>query len=163
MHKQQRRLFRFYLKLMRHPDTPESLGRGVAVGLFSAFALPAGHMLAAFPLAMLVRGARGAALLATWVVNPITIPVIYPAQCYLGSFIVRDLLSYPEIKQLVAEFIADPSWSTICTLGGELIASFFAGGLLLGGLAAVVGYFLTTVMARRYRVRRGARKKIALL
>ena len=159
MHRRLRRLFRFYLKLVRHPGTPESLGRGVAAGLFVSFPLPAGHMLAAFPLAMLVRGARGAALLATWAVNPLTVSVVYPAQCYLGSFIIGDLLSYTEIKQLVAEFIADPSWSSICTLGGELIVAFFVGGLLMGGLAAVIGYFLTTAMARRYRIRRAERKK----
>lgn len=148
------RLLKLYLKLVRNPGTPESVGRGVAAGLFVSFLLPAGHMLLAFPLAMLVRGARGAALLATWVVNPITIPLIYPAQCYVGSFIIGDLLSFPEIRQLLSDVMAAPSWSSVCELGGELIASFFAGGLILGIAAAVIGYFLTTGMVRRYRTRR---------
>lgn len=143
---------------MRHPGTPESIGRGVAAGFFSAFIIPAFHMPLAFLLAMLVRGAKGAALLATWIVNPLTISVVYPVQCYLGSFIIGDLLSYPEIKQLVLDALAHPSWSAMWELGGELIFSFFAGGLILGTAVALIGYFLTTVMVRRYRARRNERK-----
>lgn len=149
---------KFYLRLMRHPGTPESVGRGVAAGIFSAFIVPAGHMLLAFPLAMLVRGARGTALLATWIVNPLTISVIYPVQCYLGSFLIGDPLSYGLIKQLVLDTMIHPSWKTAGSLGGELVASFFAGGLLLGILTAMPGYFFTTVMVRRYQTRRAGRK-----
>ncbi len=144
---------------MRHPGTPESVGRGVAAGMFSAFIVPVGHMLLAFPLAMLVRGARGAALLATWIVNPLTISVLYPVQCYLGSFIIGDPLSYDLIKRLVLDAMTEPSLKTAGTLGGELIISFFAGGLLLGVLTAVPGYFCTIIMVRRYRARRAGRKK----
>lgn len=139
---------------MRHPGTPESVGRGVAAGLFAAFVIPAGHMLLALLLALLVRGAKGAAVLSTWVINPFTASVVYPVQCYLGSFIMGDLLSYPEIRHLVADIRAEPSWRALCALGGELIASFFAGGVLLGSLVAVGGYFCTTVLVRRYRARR---------
>ena len=148
------RLLKLYLKLVRHPGTPESVGRGVAVGLFVAFIIPAGHMLLAFALAVAVRGARGAALLATWVVNPLTIPVIYPVQCYLGSFIIGAPLSYTLIEKLVSAVHHNPSMKTAGALSGELLASFFAGGLLFGVTAASVGYFFTTEMVRRYQIRR---------
>jgi uncharacterized protein (DUF2062 family) len=139
---------------MRHPGSPESIGRGVSAGIFSAFIVPAGHMLLAFPLAMLVRGARGAAVLATWIVNPLTIPVVYPVQCYLGSFIIGKPLSYALIKELVLDVHHNPSMQTAGALGGELIFSFFAGGLLLGSLLAVIGYFCTIEMVQRHRERR---------
>lgn len=138
---------------MRHPGTPESVGRGVAAGFFSAFIVPAGHMLLAFPLAMLVRGAQGSAVLSTWIINPISMPVVYPVQCYLGSFIIGRPLSYALIKDLVLDFHHNPSMQTIGALGGELTLSFFAGGLLLGSLMAVIGYFCTTEMVLRYRKR----------
>lgn len=144
---------------MRHPGTPESVGRGVAAGLFAAFIIPAGHMPLAFLLAMLVRGARGVAVLSTWIINPLTISVVYPVQCYLGSFMIGDPLSYALIKQLVMDFVDNLSWKTAWALGGELMASFLAGGLLLGTLVAVIGYFCTTEMVRRYRIRRGAKTK----
>ena len=160
MRKRPGRLLKFYLKLVRNPGTPESIGRGVSAGLFIAFAIPVGHMAVAFPLAMLLRGARSAALLATWVVNPLTIPLIYPVQCYLGSFIIGNLLSFPEIKQPLLAFFTHPHWSTFCELGSELVVSFFAGGIVLGTLVAVLGYFCTTEMVRRYRTRQAQRKAL---
>jgi hypothetical protein len=144
---------------MRHPGTPESVGRGVAAGLFSAFIIPVGHMLLAFPLAMLVRGARATAVLSTWIINPFTVPVLYPAQCYLGSYLIGDPLSYGLIKRLVLDAMTDPSLKTAGALSGELIASFLAGGLLLGTVLAIAGYFCTIVMVRRYRARRVRRKE----
>jgi uncharacterized protein len=144
----------FFLHLMRHPGTPESVGRGVAVGLFSAFIIPAGHMPLAFLLAMLVRGARCSAVLSTCIINPLTLSVVYPVQCYLGSFMIGNPLSYALIKKLVLDAIHTPSTETAGALSRELIASFFAGGLVLGTVAAVTGYFLTTGMARRYQTRR---------
>jgi uncharacterized protein (DUF2062 family) len=158
MRKRPGKSLKLYLRLMRHPGSPKSVGRGVAAGLFSAFILPGGHMLIAFLLAMLMRGAKGAAVLATWITNPFTIPFIWPVQCYLGSFVIGDLLSYPEIKRLLADALTSPSWSSVGTLGLELILSFIAGGALLGVLTAVPGYFITAIMVRRYRARRLHRK-----
>lgn len=158
MRKRPGRTLKFYLKLTRHPGTPESVGRGAAAGLFTAFIIPAGHMLAAFPIAMLVRGTRSVAMLVTWVVNPLTIPVIYPAQCWLGSYITGRPLSYASIRRMVARIIADPSFETAGELGGELIISFFAGGVLFGTVAATSGYFCTTALVKRHRMRKTAKK-----
>lgn len=156
------RLLKFYLRLMRHPGTPESIGRGVAAGLFIAFLIPGGHMLTAFFLAALVRGARGAAVLVTWITNPLTIPFIWPVQCWLGGFLTGHPLLYARIRQMLSTVIHDPSVQTMRTLSGELIISFFAGGLLLGSSAAFIGYFCTTGMVKRHRERKAARKKVRI-
>ncbi|MCU0857832.1 MAG: DUF2062 domain-containing protein [Pontiellaceae bacterium] len=144
---------------MRHPGTPESVGRGVAVGLFSAFFFPGVHMLIAFLLAMLVRGARGAAVLVTWITNPITIPFIWPVQCYLGSFMIGTPLSHARIESLLRNVMHEPSIQSIRDLGVDLILSFFAGGALFGSLMATAGYFCTTAMVRRHRDRMENRKQ----
>jgi uncharacterized protein (DUF2062 family) len=149
---------KLFLRLMRHPGTPESVGRGVAAGFFTALLLPGGHMVAAFLLAMLVRGARGSAVLATWIVNPLTIPFIWPVQCYLGSFLIGRPLSHERIEHLLWNAVHTPSMKTAGELSGELIASFFAGGLLLGTVTAIIGYFCTTIMVRRHRARLAGRK-----
>ncbi|NQU40849.1 MAG: DUF2062 domain-containing protein [Lentisphaerae bacterium] len=146
--------------MIRHRGTPESVGRGIAVGLFSAFTVPVGHMLIAFLLAILVRGARTASVLVTWVANPLTIPFFYPFQCYIGSFIIGEPLSYALIKQLVMDALRNPSVRTAGALSGQLMASFFAGGLLLGSIAALTGYFIATAVVRRQRTRRA--RKLAL-
>jgi len=148
--------------MLRHPGTPESVGRGVAVGLFSAFIIPAGHMLVAFLLAMLVRGARTVSVLTTWIINPLTMPVFYTIQCYIGSFIIGKPLSYTLIKHLVLDVLRNPSSQTVEALGGQLIASFFAGGLLIGPVAAGIGYFFTTSMVRRHWARRAEKKEFRM-
>ena len=159
MRKRSGKSLRLYFKLMRNPGTPESVGRGVAVGLFSAFITPLGQMPLALLLALPLRGAKGAAVLSTWVTNPLNMPVVYPVQCYLGSFIIGDPLSYELVKQLVLNALHNPSMETWWSLGGELVASFLAGGMLFGLLSAVPGYFLTIEMVRRYRARKIKRKE----
>lgn len=159
MRKRSGKSLKFYLRLMRHPGSPESVGRGVAAGLFSAFITPVGQMPLALLLALPLRGAKGAALLSTWITNPLNMPVIYSVQCYLGSFIVGNPLSYEEIKLLVLNALHNPSMKTAWALGGELVACFLAGGILFGLLSAVPGYFLTIELVRRYRARKIKRKE----
>lgn len=150
---------KLFLKLMRHPGTPESVGRGVAAGFFTAILLPGGHMVAAFALAILLRGARGAAVLATWIINPFTIPFVWPLQCYLGSFLIGRPLSRELIEHLLWDAVHTPSIKTVGELSSELIESFFAGGALLGATAALAGYFCTVFLVRRHRARLAGRKK----
>jgi hypothetical protein len=149
---------KLFLRLMRHPGTPESVGRGVAAGFFTAMLLPGGHMVAAFLLAMLLRGARGTAVLATWITNPFTIPFLWPLQCYLGSFLIGRPLSHKLIEHLLWNAVHTPSMQTLGELSGELIASFFAGGAVLGIILAVIGYFVAVMMVRRHRARLASRK-----
>ena len=162
MRRRYKHSFKFYLSLIRHPGTPESVGRGVAVGLFSSFIIPVGHMLMAFLLAILVRGARDAAILSTWIINPLTMPVVYAVQCYIGGFIIGRPLSYVLIKQLVLNVLRNPSFKTAGALSGELIVSFFAGGLIMGAIAMIPVYFLTTSMVRCHRIRRAEKKKLRM-
>jgi uncharacterized protein len=159
MHKRPSKSLKFYLRLIRHHGTPESVGRGAAAGLFSAFITPIGQMPLALLLALPLRGAKITAMLTTWITNPLNMPVVYPAQCYLGSFLIGSPLSYTLIKQMVSDLIHNPSMKTVGALSGELIASFLAGGLLLGGIMAVSGYFLATELTRRYRARKIKRKE----
>ena len=163
MRKKPGKTLKFYLKLMRHRGTPAYVGRGVAVGLFSAFITPLGQMPLALLLALLIRGAKGSALLATWVTNPLNMPVVYPIQCYLGSLIIGSPLSYDSIKHLVLNALRSPSMETWWSLGGELVACFLAGGVLFGLLSAVPGYFITIGMVRRYRARRLHRKTAKMI
>ncbi len=113
-------------------------------------------------LALPLRGAKGAAVLSTWVTNPLNMPVVYPIQCYLGSFIIGNPLSYEEIKTLVLNALHNPSMGAWWSLGGELVACFLAGGVLFGLLSAVPGYFLTIELVRRYRARKIKRKELRM-
>ncbi|MCF7849424.1 MAG: DUF2062 domain-containing protein [Kiritimatiellales bacterium] len=146
--------------MLKHPGSPESVGRGVAVGLFSAFIIPFSlQMLVAFPLAVLVRGARVAALLSTWVSNPLTIPFIYPLQCLAGSYLIGKPLSYAAIRKMSGAIIETPSIGTLLSFGWELVLSFLVGGLIFGVLAAAAGYPATVMLVKRYRIKKTERRE----
>lgn len=145
-----------YLRMLKHKGTPESVGRGAAIGLMTGFAIPFSvQMLVAFPLAMLFKAAKLPSLLFTWVSNPLTIPFIYPFQCYVGSVLLGHSFSYESLR--VAS--ATPTLANLLGFGGEIILSFFVGGLVFGSISALIGYFIIVRLVRRHRETRLRRRE----
>lgn len=155
-----------YIRLMSHKGSPESVGRGAAIGLFTGFAVPFSfQMLAAFPLAILFKAAKLPSLVFTWVSNPLTIPFIYPLQCYVGSVLIGGRFSYAALRETSATLIATPTVLNLLSFGGEIILSFCVGGIIFGSISAMIGYFVIVYWVRRYRENRKNRrdlKKICL-
>ncbi len=74
------------LRLRRLPDPAHKISRGIAAGVFTSFTPLFGfHFLTAVTLAWLLRGNMLAALLATFVGNPLTFPIIATVSVELGS------------------------------------------------------------------------------
>jgi uncharacterized protein (DUF2062 family) len=149
-----------YFRLLNHKGSPESIGRGAAIGLMVGMVIPFSfQMIIAFPLALLFKAAKFPALLFTWISNPLSIPVIYPIQCYVGSYLIGRPLSYESIKTTLAVLIETPSISNFFGFSGDLILSFFAGGALFGTIIALIGYFLTIQSIRKHRIKKAERKE----
>ncbi len=154
-----------YLKLMRHSGTPEYTARGVALGLFVGFLIPMGLQLAVvIPLAFLFKTSKVMAGAFTFVTNHLTVFLIYPVQCYIGSYLIFNPLSYAEVSGKLKALMSGESWREVLTelsrLGLELGLAFFAGGLLFAIISSVLGYFISLQLILRYRARR-ARKLAA--
>ena len=82
-------LGRLRRKIVKEPLPPENIAGGWALGIFIGCAIPFGMQLViAIPLAMMLRVSRLGATIATFITNPATIFVIYPAQ----TFVVNKLL-----------------------------------------------------------------------
>jgi len=149
-----------YIRLLNHKGTPESIGRGAAIGLLIGFVIPFSLQMAiAFPLALLCKAAKFPALLFTWISNPVSIPFLYPLQCFIGSYLIGHPFSYESIKASSTSIIETPTPSHFFELGREVVLSFFAGGALLGGIAALLGYFMTVRMVRNHRIKKAIRKE----
>jgi uncharacterized protein (DUF2062 family) len=149
-----------YLKVVRHRGTPESIGRGVAIGCFTAFFIPFSlQMPVAFILSVRLHAARVAAILFTWVSNPLTIPFIYPLQCYIGGRIVGIPMTYSGVKEQISAIAETPSVKPLATLGSELLISFLVGGFLFGSIAAILGYYITVPWIRLKRKMREERQQ----
>jgi uncharacterized protein len=154
---QSSRLFRHYwkqrVKQLYHrikslKGDPHSVAMGMAVGVFVAFTptIPF-HTVLTITLAFLLRGSKPAAIIGSWINNPLTFPFFYYCSYRLGVFLLgHDIpghFQYYDIKILMA-------------LGWRMAAAMVAGGVLLGILPAIGSYFLTLHLFGKIRVHRSA-------
>jgi uncharacterized protein (DUF2062 family) len=145
-------LRQLYVKLIRLQGSPDSIARGVAIGLFIGFLIPiGGQMSIALPLALICRAKVVPALACTWLTNPYTIIFIYPVQCYLGSLVIGKPLSLHYLEGTFAKVFKVPNWDSLMALGNDILIPFFVGGALFGIILAVAGYFTTYGLIMRHR------------
>lgn len=143
-----RALHYFYLRFIRLRDSPETIARGVAAGVFAGlFPFIATQTLIAILLAAIVRGNKIVAAAATWISNPFTAFPIYAFNFQIG----RWLLGSDELTFSSESF---NSWDAIMELGTEFVADLLLGCLVVGSICAVASYFLCLQFVRRIRSRR---------
>ncbi len=149
----------YYLKLVRNEGTPEYIARGVALGLAVGFIVPMFfQVLAVIPLAFLFRAAKVPAVAFTFVTNHFTVFIIYPVQCWIGSYLLMNPLTYGELKVLLRGVVTDPSWQTFKALGIDVGLAFLAGGIFFTLLTAPLSYLLTVKLVCKYREKREKRR-----
>ncbi len=146
----------YYLKTVRQRDTPEQIAGGMAIGVFLGMVGPPGiQMVIAFGVAALFRCNRVVAAMAVWVTNPLTMPFIYSAQLYLGSFItgitVRDIV--PTTQEEFWQFI------TNIRSHGRAILVMTVGGLIVGTVSGIVSYYATKSAVITYRNKKEERRQ----
>lgn len=148
-----RRLVRYYYnKAVREKGTPEYIARGWAIGMFIGFAVPFGlQLLVSVPLSFLLKGSKLGATVGTLATNHFTIFIIYPFQCWLGSYLIGNPLSFSEISAGLEEVIKYQDYETLFLLGKDLIAAFFIGGFLLAFISTPICYYLVKNLVIRYR------------
>lgn len=152
-------LRRLYFKVMQQEGTPESVGRGIAIGLFTGFVLPIGtQTLPALFLAFLFKANKALTWLFTCVSNPVSIFVLYPIQCYTGSWLIFRPMSFAELNNKFGAIAnADGMKAAALAfwdLGSEIMITFFVGGLFYGTICAVAGYWIGARLVRLYRKRK---------
>ena len=149
----------YYLKLMRTRGSPEYIARGVALGLFIGFFIPLFcQLVIVIPLAFVLRAAKVPAIAFTFVSNHFSVFLIYPLQCWLGSYLIFRPFRYAELHARLQALLTTPSFEAFRSLGTDVALSFFTGGLLLGLLSAIPAYFITIELVKKYRKRRDGRR-----
>ncbi len=127
-------------RMRRLPDTPEKIARGIFAGIFTVFSPFYGmHLVVAALIAFIVRGNVLAALLATFVGNPLT---------YIALF--TDV---------------DADWTALKVFYHDIFYPYMIGGIVPGIIFGLVAYYLSVPLIRAYQARRrGAlKKKLAAL
>lgn len=154
-----RRWFGALLKIMGS-GTPDSLARGVALGLFVGFFIIFGlQIVVVVPLAWICRANRIAAVTFTFVTNHVTVFFIYPLQCLAGGFIMGDDYSLPVLQKKMYGLIQDFSWDNFAGLGGELAVAFMLGGLAFGLVSAIIGYPAALFAAKKIQEKAKLRRE----
>ncbi len=161
-------------RLRRLPDTPHKIARGIAVGVFISFTPFFGfHLFLAAGLALLIRGNVVAALLATFVGNPLTFPLIAGGSLSLGHKILgrgTDPAAQKSVLNLFGKASADlwhhfkalfggadVDWSGLIAFFHHVFVPYLVGGLVPGLIGAIVCYVLSLQVISAYQKSRRMR------
>ncbi len=161
-------------RLRRLPDPAHKISRGIAAGVFTSFTPFFGlHFIISAFIAWAMRANIVAALLATFVGNPFTFPIIAAVSLEVGSAIlgVRALPlplvpgSFSDASQdlwrnFVAMFTDDPArWGGLARFWDRVFLPYLVGGILPGLAAGFASYFLANPVIAAYQKGRVARLK----
>ena len=162
-------------RLRRLPDAPHRIARGVFAGVLVSFTPLFGlHFTAAAALAWVMRGNILAAIIATFVGNPITFPFIAAFGVELGNWMLGHPGVLSPIKiftdfghasvefwdNIKAIFNADTAhWDRLHNFFREVFLPYLIGGMVLGTLSGLAGYYLSLPLIIAYQNRR--KKKLA--
>lgn len=145
----------------RHLSSPliwrmnrRGIARGIALGLFAAFAMPVAQTPFAAVLAVGARANLPVAAAATLVTNPLTVPFFYPLAYLLGiQMLHMRENSILAIAPDAGMFERSMGW--ILNLAGPT----YAGLLVFASVSAAVGYFIVHYgWSMRVRHRRRTRR-----
>lgn len=159
-----------WLRLQRLPDDPRRIGRGIAAGTFISFTPLFGlHFLGAAGIAWALRGNILAALIATFVGNPLTTPLIAALSLETGYRLLGGRYAIPiaEIPgafskasgelghNLIALFSAAPMhWGSLGDFLREVFLPYLVGGTIWGIVFALAFYFGSLPLVRAYQAHR---------
>jgi len=155
-------------RVKRLPDTPHKIAMGIACGVFVTFTPLFGlHFLAAWLLALLFRGNVFAALLGTFVGNPITFPVIAATSYQLGVRILgvgheetvwskihdgfQDAFGilWSNIRSIFG--YEKSSWDGLLDFAQEVFLPYLVGGIIPGIVTAGIFYVFSKPLIARYQ------------
>ncbi|WP_460272637.1 DUF2062 domain-containing protein [Celeribacter sp. ULVN23_4] len=166
-------------RLHRLPDTPHKIARGVFVGVFTVFTPFFGlHFIIAALLAKLMRGNVIAALLATFVGNPLTYVPIGVISLKMGHFLLGTRFDHHHERSFIGKFFdaaddfwrnfqalftdKDSNWDALIRFWHEIFFPYLVGGIIPGLIAGMVAYYVALPMISAYQSRRRGRLKAKL-
>ncbi|MDH2328529.1 DUF2062 domain-containing protein [Cereibacter sp. SYSU M97828] len=162
-------------RMRRLPDEPHRIARGFFAGSFISFTPFFGfHFIGAALIAWAMRGNILAALLGTFVGNPLTTPIIAITSVELGHRIlgITDPMDLGSIAAAFANAGTELWDNAIAPFTGqamhwESLAAFFRtiyfpymiGGILPGIVISGILYYLTIPLVRAYQKLRASKAK----
>lgn len=158
-------------RLRRLPDHPHRIARGIFSGVLASFTPFYGlHFLTAAIFATIIRGNILASLLATFVGNPFTFPLIAAVSLKLGHWILGSrFVEGPEgtLMQKFSNAFGDlwhnfgamftperAHWGGLIRFHHEVLLPYLVGGIIPGIIAALIAYYVSLPLIAAYQNRR---------
>ncbi|WP_435166116.1 DUF2062 domain-containing protein [Falsirhodobacter sp. 1013] len=154
-------------RMRRLPDQPERVARGFAAGVFISFTPFFGfHFLGSVAIAWALRGNILAALLGTFVGNPVTTPIIAISSVGLGQWMlgIPGVLELPQIARAFGQagnqlwdnamaIFTDKvmHWDRLIDFFHDIYLPYMIGGILPGIAVSLIFYWLTVPLVRAYQ------------
>jgi len=141
------RLGRIYDRFVRIRGNPHEISLGAALGLYLGMTPFLGfHILVALFLAALFKWNKIAAGVGAWITNPVTAPVIYGINWFVGA-----KMTGIELTRVVPDDLGVRELTGLMQSGPHIIWTLLVGGLINGLPLAVGGYFLARLVLTRFR------------
>lgn len=140
------RAMRLYVRMVREKASPDYIARGWALGMFIGCLVPFGfQLILSVPLSIMLRASKIGAVVGTFITNPFTIFLIYPAQTWIADrLFFSGRLSYSHLCGL------EWSFKAVVDLGAEAAKAFFVGGLLFALVFTPITYCAVLALVRRH-------------
>lgn len=154
-------------RIRRLPDPSHRIARGIAAGVFVCFTPFFGlHIVMAMLIALVIRGNLIAAVLATFVGNPLTFPFIAELSLDLGTRMLgqSDHMHLPQVIEALAHAFGDvwrnflalfsertADWRGFNALFQRVLLPYTVGGLGPGLIAALASYLITNPVIAAYQ------------
>ncbi|MBI2413421.1 MAG: DUF2062 domain-containing protein [Deltaproteobacteria bacterium] len=133
----------WYYRILRIDDPPERIARGAAIGVLMGV-LPTfgvGGFLAV-GLAFLLKANKAAAVLGSFIVNPLTSPFFWTLSAVVGSFIMGEDSSTVMARIKHEGVLASTGWVGLV---------YMTGNVILSAVFTALSYYIVKAAVIRHR------------
>ncbi len=147
-----RRLLKLsYLKILRIDDSTEKIARGAALGAFIGLmpTLGVGIILCLIG-SYLLKVNKAAAIIASFVMNPFTAPLVWSGSVTIGKIIFW--------RETASEVFYGPANETLLKEIGHIPLVFVTGNTIIASFFSAIVYIIVKKGVMRHRAKKAVRK-----